>query len=134
METVVEESLAKHKSNSDQLEVLREVMSLSSQPMKFEIIPDTSTNLFLGLHHSHTSIRLMAVKHLVHCVEKSEITDTQFVEEMLVERLADDNLEIVHTIMLLKEKLVDVVDGKKLCEALYKVIKAHKGQEDWLVF
>ena len=108
-------------------------MGLSSQPMKFEIVPDSSTNLFLGLNHAEGSVRLLAVQHLVTCVNRSEASDVEFVEEMLLLRLADDNVRVVTSVLQLKDKLVDVVNGTKLCDTQYKLLKTCRGKPDWLV-
>ena len=130
-ESVIEELLVTHREDSGQLEILREIMSLSSQPMKFEIVPNASTNLFLGLNHAQSSMRLLSVQHLVTCINRSDVKDKAFVEDMLLLRLADENMKVVTAVLQLKDKLSEVVDGDKLCTALNQLVGNCRGKSQW---
>jgi len=45
-------------------EVLHELLSLTSVPVRYEVVPELSTTLLLALNHANKSSRIAAVRHL----------------------------------------------------------------------
>ena len=45
-------------------EVLHELLSLTSVPVRYEVVPELSTTLLLALNHANKSTRIAAVRHL----------------------------------------------------------------------
>jgi len=45
-------------------EVLHELLSLTSVPVRYEVVPELSTTLLLALNHANKSSRIAAIRHL----------------------------------------------------------------------
>lgn len=46
-------------------DALHELLSLTSVPMRYDVVPELSTTLLLALNHANKMTRLAAVRHLV---------------------------------------------------------------------
>ena len=49
---------------TDSCDVLHELLSLTSVPVRYEVVPELSTTLHLALNHANKTTRLAAVRHV----------------------------------------------------------------------
>ncbi|XP_015752707.1 PREDICTED: HEAT repeat-containing protein 1-like [Acropora digitifera] len=90
-------------TNQKALKWTTELISFALTMVKSQVIPDSSTTLFLSLHHPQAEVRQMAVKRLGELLRgKEELSeDKEFITEALLSRLHDDNPIIVSCVLKL---------------------------------
>ncbi|XP_007435093.1 HEAT repeat-containing protein 1 isoform X1 [Python bivittatus] len=95
LDLVLEEYLKNVKNQKEQ-ELFHQFISLSVSGGKYQFLEDSNTSLLLSLNHPQPAVRVLAVQHLKEIIETSkEGFDDSFIQEAIVARLKDDNLEVV---------------------------------------
>ncbi|XP_062980420.1 HEAT repeat-containing protein 1 isoform X2 [Elgaria multicarinata webbii] len=95
LDLVLEEYL-KDFRNQEEQDLFHQFISLSVSGGKYQFLEDSDTSLLLSLNHPQPAVRVLAVRHLKEIIEASkEGFDDSFIEEAIVARLKDDNLEVI---------------------------------------
>ncbi|XP_042312567.1 HEAT repeat-containing protein 1 [Sceloporus undulatus] len=95
LDLVLEEYL-KDVRNPVEQDLFHQFISLSLSGGKYQFLEDSDTSLLLSLNHPQPAVRVLAVQHLKEIIKASqEGFDDSFIEEAIVARLKDDNLEVV---------------------------------------
>uniref|UniRef100_A0A6J0T712 HEAT repeat-containing protein 1 n=1 Tax=Pogona vitticeps TaxID=103695 RepID=A0A6J0T712_9SAUR len=95
LDLVLEEYLKDVRSQKEQ-ELFHQFISLSVSGGKYQFLEDSDTSLLLSLNHPQPAVRVLAIQHLKEIIEASkEGFDDSFIEEAILARLKDDNLEVV---------------------------------------
>jgi len=61
------------KDDDSSLGVFEDMMSLTSTPVKYQVIADTSTNILLGLKHHSSNIRVLTLGHVKKFMKKNMV-------------------------------------------------------------
>ncbi|CAH1243056.1 HEATR1 [Branchiostoma lanceolatum] len=86
------------EETSHDAEHVQEFVSLSLGGLKHQLVPEAQTSLVLSLNHPNATVRKNAVKHLPKAWETQQgETDLNFVRDALVQRLGDDDDDVVMT-------------------------------------
>ncbi|KAH0622511.1 hypothetical protein JD844_024882 [Phrynosoma platyrhinos] len=95
LDLVLEEYL-KDVRNPKEQDLFHQFISLSLSGGKHQFLEDSDTSLLLSLNHPQPAVRVLAVQHLKEIMKASqEGFDDSFIEEAVLARLKDDNLEVV---------------------------------------
>ncbi|KAJ7342282.1 hypothetical protein JRQ81_010011 [Phrynocephalus forsythii] len=95
LDLVLEEYLKDVRSQKEQ-DLFHQFISLSVSGGKYQFLEDSDTSLLLSLNHPQPAVRVLAVQHLKEIIESSkEGFDDSFIEEAILVRLKDDNLDVV---------------------------------------
>ncbi|XP_029184672.2 HEAT repeat-containing protein 1-like isoform X2 [Acropora millepora] len=118
-------------TNQKALKWTTELISFALTMVKSQVIPDSSTTLFLSLHHPQAEVRQMAVKRLGELLRgKEELSeDKEFITEALLSRLHDDNPIIVSCVLKLGQMLPSNLPAPKFVEEMFKLLK--KKSSEW---
>ncbi|XP_077981207.1 HEAT repeat-containing protein 1-like [Glandiceps talaboti] len=123
-------------TGKEERDILQQFLSLSVSGTKYQVVPKCETSLMLSLNHPSSKVRLLGVKHLQETVEHGTETSA-FLQESLLQRLADDEPLVVKTVLDLKEKLLDVIPGDKLFsllnDQLHRYYEMSKNKTWWSV-
>uniref|UniRef100_A0A670XSS2 HEAT repeat-containing protein 1 n=1 Tax=Pseudonaja textilis TaxID=8673 RepID=A0A670XSS2_PSETE len=93
---LVLEKYLKNIRNQKEQDLFHQFISLSVSGGKYQFLEDSNTSLLLSLNHSQPGVRVLAVQHLKEIIETSkEGFDDSFIQEAIVARLKDDNLDVV---------------------------------------
>uniref|UniRef100_A0A803TSM1 HEAT repeat-containing protein 1 n=1 Tax=Anolis carolinensis TaxID=28377 RepID=A0A803TSM1_ANOCA len=94
---LVLEQYLKDVRNPKEQDLFHQFISLSLSGGKYQFLKDTDTSLLLSLNHPQPAVRLLAVRHLDEMIDElKEGFDDSFIEEAILARLKDDNLEVVN--------------------------------------
>ncbi|XP_053315982.1 HEAT repeat-containing protein 1 [Spea bombifrons] len=86
----------KDVSDKEKQDLFHSFISLSTSGGKYELLADCDTSLLLSLNHPQAGVRQLALQHLKDIIETSRAGfDESFIQEAILARLADDNLEVV---------------------------------------
>ncbi|XP_019632440.1 PREDICTED: HEAT repeat-containing protein 1-like [Branchiostoma belcheri] len=81
---------------SHDAEHVQEFVSLSLAGLKHQLVPEAQTSLVLSLNHPNATVRRNAVKHLPKAWQRQQgEADLQFVKDALIQRLGDDDDDVV---------------------------------------
>ncbi|KAG8444101.1 hypothetical protein GDO86_009331 [Hymenochirus boettgeri] len=95
LDAVLEEHL-KVAGDEGTQNLFHQFISLSTSGGKHELLADCDTSLLLSLNHPNPAVRHTALQHLKHIIETSKAGfDEAFIQEAILSRLADDNVEVV---------------------------------------
>ncbi|XP_075452512.1 HEAT repeat-containing protein 1 [Ascaphus truei] len=95
LDSVLEEYL-KDVSDKEKQELFHQFISLSTSGGKYELLADCDTSLLLSLNHPKPAVRHLALQHLKEIIKTSKAGfDEPFIQEAILARLVDDNLEVV---------------------------------------
>ncbi|KAE8601347.1 hypothetical protein XENTR_v10013645 [Xenopus tropicalis] len=95
LDSVLEEHL-KNVGDQENQSLFHQFISLSTSGGKYELLADCDTTLLLSLNHPQPAVRHIALKHLKDIIETSKAGfDEAFIQESILSRLADDNLQVV---------------------------------------
>ncbi|KAM4693779.1 HEAT repeat-containing protein 1 [Discoglossus pictus] len=95
LDSVLEEHL-KDVAAEEKQELFHQFISLSTSGGKYELLADCDTSLLLSLNHPQPAVRHLALQHLKEIIETSRAGfDEAFIQEAILGRLVDDNLEVV---------------------------------------
>ncbi|XP_019382662.1 PREDICTED: HEAT repeat-containing protein 1 isoform X1 [Gavialis gangeticus] len=95
LDMVLEEHL-KDVTDQTKQDLFHQFISLSLSGGKYEFMADSDTSLLLSLNHPQPAVRVLATQHLKEIIGLSkEGFDKSFIEEAILARLVDDNLEVV---------------------------------------
>nr|XP_056709237.1 HEAT repeat-containing protein 1 [Euleptes europaea] len=95
LDLVLEEHLKVIRNQKEQ-DLFHQFISLSMSGGKYQFLEDSDTSLLLSLNHPQSAVRVLAVQHLKEIIETSKVGfDDAFIEEAILMRLKDDNLEVV---------------------------------------
>ncbi|XP_032071186.1 HEAT repeat-containing protein 1 [Thamnophis elegans] len=95
LDLVLEKYLKNIRDQKEQ-DLFHQFISLSVSGGKYQFLEDSNTSLLLSLNHSQPAVRVLAVQHLKEIIETSkEGFDDSFIQEAIVARLKDDNLDVV---------------------------------------
>uniref|UniRef100_A0A4W4GBE1 HEAT repeat-containing protein 1 n=1 Tax=Electrophorus electricus TaxID=8005 RepID=A0A4W4GBE1_ELEEL len=82
--------------SEQQKKLLHHFLSLTMSCGKYQVLPDSDTSLLLSLNHPLSSVRNMAVDYLKEVlISGKEGFDEAFLKDALLERLKDDDPEVV---------------------------------------
>uniref|UniRef100_A0A803SR23 HEAT repeat-containing protein 1 n=1 Tax=Anolis carolinensis TaxID=28377 RepID=A0A803SR23_ANOCA len=102
---LVLEQYLKDVRNPKEQDLFHQFISLSLSGGKYQFLKDTDTSLLLSLNHPQPAVRLLAVRHLDEMIDElKEGFDDSFIEEAILARLKDDNLEVVNATLFLTAK------------------------------
>uniref|UniRef100_A0A670XZV7 HEAT repeat-containing protein 1 n=1 Tax=Pseudonaja textilis TaxID=8673 RepID=A0A670XZV7_PSETE len=132
---LVLEKYLKNIRNQKEQDLFHQFISLSVSGGKYQFLEDSNTSLLLSLNHSQPGVRVLAVQHLKEIIETSkEGFDDSFIQEAIVARLKDDNLDVsalVHlnifseqigfSLLSLFER-ADLSKDKKWCKILETIL------------
>eukprot|EP01114_Cavostelium_apophysatum_P019937 TRINITY_DN6557_c0_g1_i2.p1 TRINITY_DN6557_c0_g1~~TRINITY_DN6557_c0_g1_i2.p1 ORF type:complete len:2043 (+),score=611.24 TRINITY_DN6557_c0_g1_i2:150-6278(+) len=124
----LEESVRSHlksKKDANKSKVL-EFIQLSFKGTRHELLRDSSTTLFLSLEHPDPKIRLLALQELYN--KRSQL-DGQFMQESLLNRLADDNEEVVHYALDTLPALAHLYDPSSLFDRITRLFLNVKSRQ-----
>ncbi|XP_077201538.1 HEAT repeat-containing protein 1 [Paroedura picta] len=117
LDLVLEEHLKVIRNQKEQ-DLFHQFISLSMSGGKYQFLEDSDTSLLLSLNHPQSAIRVLAVQHLKEIIETSkEGFDDAFIEDAILMRLKDDNLDVVISTLSTLETLL----------AAHKKMDAHIG-------
>nr|XP_016854661.1 PREDICTED: HEAT repeat-containing protein 1 [Anolis carolinensis] len=103
---LVLEQYLKDVRNPKEQDLFHQFISLSLSGGKYQFLKDTDTSLLLSLNHPQPAVRLLAVRHLDEMIDElKEGFDDSFIEEAILARLKDDNLEVVNAALSTLETL-----------------------------
>ncbi|XP_054850338.1 HEAT repeat-containing protein 1 [Eublepharis macularius] len=106
LDMVLEEHLKIIRNQKEQ-DVFHQFISLSLSGGKYQFLEDSDTSLLLSLNHPQSAVRVLAVQHLKEIIETSkEGFDYSFIEEAVLMRLKDDNLEVVRSTLSTLETML----------------------------
>ncbi|KFQ56778.1 HEAT repeat-containing protein 1, partial [Nestor notabilis] len=95
LESVLEKHLEDCTDEADQ-NLFHQFISLSLSCGKYKFLEDSDTSLLLSLNHPQPAVRVLALQHLKDIIESSkEGFDQSFIEEAILDRLKDDNKDVV---------------------------------------
>ncbi|XP_053567913.1 HEAT repeat-containing protein 1 [Bombina bombina] len=95
LDKVLEEHL-KDVADEEKQELFHQFISLSTSGGKYELLADCDTSLLLSLNHPQPAVRHLALQHLKEIINTSKAGfDEAFIQEAILGRLVDDNLEVV---------------------------------------
>ncbi|KAM9017855.1 HEAT repeat-containing protein 1 isoform 1-T2 [Ara ararauna] len=95
LESVLEKHLEDCTDEADQ-NLFHQFISLSLSCGKYKFLEDSDTSLLLSLNHPQPAVRVLALQHLKDIIETSkEGFDQSFIEEAILDRLKDDNKDVV---------------------------------------
>ncbi|NWS42028.1 HEAT1 protein, partial [Probosciger aterrimus] len=95
LESVLEKHLEDCTDEADQ-NLFHQFISLSLSCGKYKFLEDSDTSLLLSLNHPQPAVRVLALQHLRDIIETSkEGFDQSFIEEAILDRLKDDNKDVV---------------------------------------
>ncbi|KAM4770910.1 HEAT repeat-containing protein 1 [Rhinophrynus dorsalis] len=95
IDSVLEEHL-KDVADKEKQDLFHQFISLSTSGGKYELLADCDTSLLLSLNHPQPAVRHLALQHLKDIIETSKAGfDETFIQEAILSRLMDDNLEVV---------------------------------------
>ncbi|OCT77815.1 HEAT repeat-containing protein 1 isoform X1 [Xenopus laevis] len=95
LDSVLEDHL-KDVGDQENQTLFHQFITLSTSGGKYELLADCDTTLLLSLNHPQPAVRHIALKHLKDIIETSKAGfDEAFIQESILSRLADDNLEVV---------------------------------------
>ncbi|XP_053156079.1 HEAT repeat-containing protein 1 [Hemicordylus capensis] len=116
LDLVLEEYLRDVRDQKEQ-DFFHQFISLSVSGGKYQFLEDSDTSLLLSLNHPQPAVRVLAVQHLKEIIEASkEGFDESFIEEAILTRLKDDNLEVVMSSLAALESML--LDLKKFSEQI----------------
>uniref|UniRef100_A0A8D0HKG9 HEAT repeat-containing protein 1 n=1 Tax=Sphenodon punctatus TaxID=8508 RepID=A0A8D0HKG9_SPHPU len=94
LDFVLEEHLKNVKNQTEQ-NLFHQFISLSMSGGKYQFLQDSDTSLLLSLNHPQPAVRVLAVQHLKEIIGTSKVGfDESFIEEAILARLKDDNLQV----------------------------------------
>ncbi|KAJ3184550.1 HEAT repeat-containing protein 1 [Geranomyces variabilis] len=102
---------------------LYEFINTTYQGTGGAMMEDAGTTLYLSLEHVDASIRLMALKKLQELLASGQYKDVDFVEDTLLNRMQDDDDEILKLVLGLS-RLTELVGSDKLLPALQNVLRS----------
>lgn len=130
---------AKQKKGQGSREDVFSFISLTFRGTRHQAVGDTDTTLYLSLQHPHADVRLLALKTVQELLEQDSLepevglqpfpkeTDVRpsskllaFLKEALLERLSDDSLEVVDTVLRIPS-VVQHSDPALLFERLQRI-------------
>ncbi|CAI5770584.1 repeat-containing 1 [Podarcis lilfordi] len=95
LDLVLEEYL-KDVRNQKEQDLFHQFISLSMSGGKYQFLEDSDTSLLLSLNHPQPAVRVLAVQQLKEIIQASkEGFDDSFIEEAILARLKDDNLDVI---------------------------------------
>lgn len=94
LDVVLEEHLKEITCLKKQ-ELFHQFISLSTSGGKYQFLADSDTSLMLSLNHPLAPVRLLAINHLRNMKESKESIDESFIKEAILNRLDDDNIDVV---------------------------------------
>ncbi|KAJ3173673.1 HEAT repeat-containing protein 1 [Geranomyces variabilis] len=118
---VFEARLATEDDSTKQ--ILYDFINTTYQGTGGAMVEDAGTTLYLSLEHVDASIRLMALKKLQELLTSGQYKDMDYVEDTLVNRMQDDNDEILKSVLGLSG-LTELVSAEKLLPALQNVLRS----------
>lgn len=93
---LVLEDYLKDVRNEKEQDLFHQFIFLSLSGGKYQFLETSDTSLLLSLNHPQPAVRILAVHHLKEIIDSSkEGFDEAFIEEAILMRLKDDNLEVV---------------------------------------
>ncbi|KAJ3288341.1 HEAT repeat-containing protein 1 [Borealophlyctis nickersoniae] len=115
-------SLGDPKANK-QHKTLYNFVSKSFKGTMHAPVKNLQTSLYLSLQHPEAKMRLMGLKELDSLLRETNGEIPDFTEDILVDRLGDDNYEIVRYVLGM-DLLPTWVSGKQLVPALRKILRS----------
>ncbi|XP_068676688.1 HEAT repeat-containing protein 1-like isoform X1 [Montipora foliosa] len=134
LEKAIEQHLENIKSTNVSSEVginqmasvwTMELLSFALTGVKSQVIPDSSTTLLLSLHHPQAQVREMAVNCIGNLLRGKEgiSEDKDFISDLLLSRLKDDDPVIVSCILKLGQILVDNIPAPQFVAEMLNLLK-----------
>uniref|UniRef100_A0A670I6A9 HEAT repeat-containing protein 1 n=1 Tax=Podarcis muralis TaxID=64176 RepID=A0A670I6A9_PODMU len=127
LDLVLEEYL-KDVRNQKEQDLFHQFISLSMSGGKYQFLEDSDTSLLLSLNHPQPAVRVLAVQQLKEIIQASkEGFDDSFIEEAILARLKDDNLDVIMSSLGTLESVVlferaDLSRDEKWCKILEAAI------------
>uniref|UniRef100_A0A670XSS6 HEAT repeat-containing protein 1 n=1 Tax=Pseudonaja textilis TaxID=8673 RepID=A0A670XSS6_PSETE len=119
---LVLEKYLKNIRNQKEQDLFHQFISLSVSGGKYQFLEDSNTSLLLSLNHSQPGVRVLAVQHLKEIIETSkEGFDDSFIQEAIVARLKDDNLDVVMSSLHTLDVSLNPLEGKT-CKILETIL------------
>ncbi|TPX61884.1 hypothetical protein PhCBS80983_g00809 [Powellomyces hirtus] len=113
---------AEAAGNTAERQALYEFVSGTYKGTEGAVVKDANTTLYLSLQHVDSRIRLMALKKLEGMLTSGETKGMDYLEDMLLSRLQDDDNEILKKVLSLP-KFSDLVQPAKLLPALRTILR-----------
>lgn len=88
-----------------------------------EVVEDANTTLYLGLQHVDRRIRLMSLEKLQDSLKDSKAEKMDFLEDILLSRLQDDDDNILKLVLNL-DNLPDLIEPTTLLPALQLLLRS----------
>ncbi|CAH1776175.1 unnamed protein product [Owenia fusiformis] len=123
MDLTLEEAIKDQEKDYDP-KLLREFSMLGSATALHSLMPSCDSGLFLSLKHPTAAVRILAVKHLGQLLKEKQVEigeDKDSLCSAILDRLQDDQPDVVHAVLQLEQVLFDVCEGQ--IEELYKVLE-----------
>ncbi|XP_035389147.1 HEAT repeat-containing protein 1 isoform X2 [Electrophorus electricus] len=109
--------------SEQQKKLLHHFLSLTMSCGKYQVLPDSDTSLLLSLNHPLSSVRNMAVDYLKEVLISGKGFDEAFLKDALLERLKDDDPEVVMSAVSALQLYADHVDPENTASCLISVLQ-----------
>ncbi|KAJ3161658.1 HEAT repeat-containing protein 1 [Geranomyces michiganensis] len=103
--------------------ILYEFINTTYQGTGGAILKDAGTTLYLSLEHVDANIRLIALKKLRELLASGQYAEVDYVDDILLNRMQDENEEILHLVLSLPG-LTMLVSSEKLLPALQNILRS----------
>ncbi|XP_013878794.1 HEAT repeat-containing protein 1 [Austrofundulus limnaeus] len=120
----LDDVLSGHVTDPQQKRLFHRFLSLSTSSGKHQILGDSDTSLLLSLKHPRASVRASAVEHLVELVSSGQrqSLDETFLKDSVLERLKDDDPEVVAVTLRVLQMLLDMLDPEEVVLCLLSLL------------
>ncbi|KAJ3017747.1 HEAT repeat-containing protein 1 [Thoreauomyces humboldtii] len=120
-DTLIEKRL-RSSTKADQ-EAIYQFVSETLKNTGSAMVEDSDTTLYLSLQHVESRIRLIALKKLQTMIASNELDTVDYLQDVLLSRLQDDDEEILSLVLGLPN-LLSLVDPAHLLPALQRILRA----------
>ncbi|XP_074642790.1 HEAT repeat-containing protein 1-like [Tubulanus polymorphus] len=116
------EKTTKRGLSPNQQSIVQEFITATMSAAKHSVIPDSETNLVLAANHPKAEIRKLAIQQLIKIVNNNEAKDKDFVASIFIDRLNDDDAEVVKAVLQDVQVLKQVIEDQKLYSLISKLL------------
>lgn len=120
-------------SSDQHKRLFHQFLSLSVTSGKFQMVGDSDTSLVLSLNHPQATVRVLALDRLRDIVSsgQGQTLEQDFLKDSVMERLKDDEPNVVSSALGLMELLLDVLDPEETVSSLLSLLNRAAEAEQW---